>query len=75
MEEELIENCNDPDHPAGSADPAKHQDDAGPSYPAILDDDPALDVILLNEMEKEVTDSGNCHPAAICPMGIFVQFY
>jgi|MTBAKSStandDraft_2_1061841.scaffolds.fasta_scaffold51036_2 hypothetical protein len=55
MDKEMFENSPDPDHSAGAGGAEHHGVDPGPSYPGILDEDPALDFILLNEMEKEVS--------------------
>lgn len=54
MDKEMFEKDPDPDHSAGAGGAEQHEADAGPSYHGILDDDPALDLILLEEMEKEV---------------------
>ncbi|MCK9263298.1 MAG: hypothetical protein RBR09_13480 [Desulfobulbaceae bacterium] len=35
------------------SEPQNQAADTDKPYPGILDDDPALDIILLNEMEKE----------------------
>jgi len=46
MDEEFMEEVD-------GSEPQNQAADADRPYQGILDDDPALDIILLNEMEKE----------------------
>lgn len=46
MDEKFMEELDGAEPQNQAADPDK-------PYPGILDDDPVLDIILLNEMEKE----------------------